>query len=76
MMLRGRRAEGIETPQKPISVTSTLTTRGSYGGFRERRAERPHQVLDIAQQPGLPEVAVDRALHDRAGVSPRANRPA
>ncbi|MDN5765897.1 MAG: LacI family DNA-binding transcriptional regulator [Humibacillus sp.] len=39
-----------------------------------RRAERPHRVLDIAEQSGLSEATVDRVLHDRAGASPRARR--
>jgi LacI family transcriptional regulator len=33
-----------------------------------------HRVRDIAEQSGLSEATVDRVLHRRAGVSPRAVR--
>lgn len=35
---------------------------------------RSHRVRDVAEQAGLSEATVDRVLHGRAGVSPRAVR--
>ncbi|MGC5020746.1 LacI family DNA-binding transcriptional regulator [Micromonospora sp. DT47] len=35
---------------------------------------RGHRVRDIAEQAGLSEATVDRVLHIRPGVSPRAVR--
>lgn len=39
-----------------------------------RTTPRTHRVRDIAQQAGLSEATVDRVLHGRVGVSPRAVR--